>query len=38
MVDCGLVLTVIEDGTEAQISGSGRVHAFTGKQVNVGGT
>lgn len=38
MVGYGLVLTIIEDGTEAQFSGSGRVHAFTGKQVNAGGT
>lgn len=33
-----VVLTIIEDGTEAQFSGSGRVHAFAGKQVNAGGT
>ncbi|PKU36350.1 hypothetical protein llap_13347 [Limosa lapponica baueri] len=35
MVDFGLVLAIIEDGTEAQISGSGRVRAFTGKQAEV---
>lgn len=38
MVDYELVLMIIEDGTEAQFSGSGWVHAFTSKQVNAGGT
>lgn len=36
MVDCELVLTVTEDGFERSVSGSARVHAFTGEKA--GGT
>jgi len=32
MVDCELVLTVTEDGFERSVSGSARVHAFTGEK------
>jgi len=32
MVDCELVLTVMEDGFERSVSGSARVHAFTGEK------